>query len=506
MNFLAPGPLTDSTGAKVLSLLQKYAAPDDVLEGNLEEVVDVPNIAVNFADSTRTYPVHNKTAAWVSAAAYHAGRSECKTTGDYIKKACEYHGIGGEWDRLSKARPAAETVAGVQHWGLPEAQKYPLDSEYQTKIAAEYFRKYASDFDPDERMTFADNLVKAAERHPGAVSPDALHRLEAEAGQAMLHPQWELEFDMRVKYAQERGLKEVEQILTGLKAEIKRAEDWVGLPKGLEFGAGADSVAPKEINVLDKLGPPGIHQEWVDANQPGVHKGVGGGYDGSGWLERMMAAMPRPKPINPAAASSVLPNPEPVPPPVPPPVPTATGPDWSQYAIPGAVGLGAFGLGAGAAHLYNQHQNQKKKEEEAQQAVKLASDSGHVETVGSFKSVAELADLLKQLDAKYGMKMYGDPADGIIGDTPSTARAKLAGVIQAESGNWYTRDSLDDLPDDLCSDLLDCGPIVSREKKAEMLQSEKYGATVERLLQSRGVVPAGYAPRPPVNWEEVANS
>lgn len=121
--------------------------------------------------------------------------------------------------------------------------------------------------------------------------------------------------------------------------------------------------------------------------------------------------------------------------------------------------------------------------------------------MGTFRNAGELAELLKQADRRYGWN-HGEPIEGLVGETPSTARAKLAGTVKAASGDLYCLSDLDQVPDHVCADVAGMGLIVSRQAKAEKLASS---ADFERLVRKQGVQPIERARRR-VDWKSLAAS
>ncbi len=353
------GPLADSTGAVATALMVKYAMPERLLDRPVQDLIAPVKIAGMFADAEHTYPVHTPAAAWTSAAAYHDSLATDPELGRVIKEACDWFGISSEWDRLSAARPPAPVPAPVAMWGLPASQKYPLDSDRQVKFAIEYYQKYANRLSPDDRRTFAGQLVKAASDKPHLLSGDNLWRMEAEAGLGLPAPGWKTELLYRAKAAKELGYEDLSEALQKIASDS--------------------------------------HE-------------VGGGGD---------------------------------------------------------------------------------------------SPNGNFSSAGSFRTAGELADILGKIDL--GMWGNGEKAswgkssalEGLVGDTPSTVRAKLAQVVQGSSGRWYSIADLDRVPDELCSRLGGLGPIVSRRAKAEQLAKS---ASFERLVESQGIEPLQSRAVPKTDW------
>lgn len=119
--------------------------------------------------------------------------------------------------------------------------------------------------------------------------------------------------------------------------------------------------------------------------------------------------------------------------------------------------------------------------------------------VGTYRTAGELAALMRAVDRRMGWEL-DDPLPGLVGDTPSTARAKLAAAVEAASGAWYARADLDRVPDAACA-AVGLGPIVARATKAAALAASP---AFERLALAHGVVPVRAAPRARVDWAAVA--
>lgn len=126
------------------------------------------------------------------------------------------------------------------------------------------------------------------------------------------------------------------------------------------------------------------------------------------------------------------------------------------------------------------------------------------ERVGTFRNAGELAALLRQVDKRAFGEDFGSPLSGLVGDTPSTAAKKVAGFTRAAGGDLYNVADLDKMPDAVWQDMLGCGPIVSRVKKAEMLADPKKGSAAVRLLADHDVFPVERAIRARVDWKAAA--
>jgi len=207
---LGDGPLADRTGARTAVLMVKYAAPAGVLEASVEDLEPVEKVASAYADAGKTFPVHTPSAAWASAAHYHATLSTDTKVGNRIKAALDQHRLFGEWSRLEQNRPVP---AESRHYGLPDSKKYPLDTAEQVKAAADYFTKYSDQFTPTDLQTFSRNVLSAGERVPGALSNAVVDQIEAAAGLGRLASTWKEAFDQRIWHATRDKLPALVEVL-----------------------------------------------------------------------------------------------------------------------------------------------------------------------------------------------------------------------------------------------------------------------------------------------------
>lgn len=119
-----------------------------------------------------------------------------------------------------------------------------------------------------------------------------------------------------------------------------------------------------------------------------------------------------------------------------------------------------------------------------------------------FRGAGELAELWRQLDRRMGWS-HSDPLQGLVGETPSTAKAKLASATRSATGNWYRNEDLDRVPDQACSDLCNFGPVVSRAAKMAALADPT--SPFERLALTQGVRPIQSARPGRVDWSAEAS-
>lgn len=103
------------------------------------------------------------------------GTEVMSRTGDYDNKPLESSNNTARKDRKKRAEwlpgpdlthldvPVHKVAAETQHYCLPGSKKYPVDSYEQVKEAEQYFDAHISDFVPEDRRTYAQNLSVRAE-------------------------------------------------------------------------------------------------------------------------------------------------------------------------------------------------------------------------------------------------------------------------------------------------------------------------------------------------------
>lgn len=203
MSISATGPYADPTGNRSAALMDKYAAPDEVLDAPTGSVTDRPATRADYADEGRCFPVHTPAAAWLSAAHYlDAGSRNEKVAGE-IRNALLRHRLWDEWDRLADAAAANErtkAAAETHRYALPDRKRYPLDTADDVRTAAAYFTRHADSFSHDDRRKYASAVVTAADDHRVDLGSD-LRRFEAEAGLGLLSRSWRDAVTCRTKLA-----------------------------------------------------------------------------------------------------------------------------------------------------------------------------------------------------------------------------------------------------------------------------------------------------------------
>lgn len=252
------GPYADPTGTVVAVVMEKYAAPDRVLDAPIEHLTRRPEVYNGYADPDRCYPVHTPAAAWVSAGCYLSdGGSDTKVAAA-IQSALAEHRLGREWDRMVKiesdARATKEAAERPTRFALPEHRRYPIDTPARIKAATDYFAEHWAAFDPVDRRTYATNLVAAINdgSKAASVAPDVVWRLEAEAGDGMLSRTWRDALEVRVKLARATGDSALVAALE--KAGSSRPPDPAALAdllRGVDRVRGWDLPDPLSVLVSD---------------------------------------------------------------------------------------------------------------------------------------------------------------------------------------------------------------------------------------------------------------
>lgn len=98
----------------------------------------------------------------------------------------------------------------------------------------------------------------------------------------------------------------------------------------------------------------------------------------------------------------------------------------------------------------------------------------------------------------------GNPAADLTGLTPSAAKAAAARYIQAPDGAWYDAEDLRSVPADHLDAAYDTGPVVSTEKRAQLLAT--HGVAFRAFLADHGVHPVRTRDvRPAVDWDRLAS-
>lgn len=137
----------------------------------------------------------------------------------------------------------------------------------------------------------------------------------------------------------------------------------------------------------------------------------------------------------------------------------------------------------------------------AETLTKLAAS--YLDGVPVTEDPVEAAATLRELDKVAGLDLT-DPLRGLVAETPSSARAKLASAVRAASGNWYSLKDLDRVPDQTAAELRP-GPVVwSKEAKARLLEDGPTAGVFEQILVDHGAEPVARAPRPRVDWASLA--
>jgi hypothetical protein len=78
-------------------------------------------------------------------------------------KTPESKGLMPKVSQLELAAPERPKQAGAERYALPDAQKYPIDSSLQVKMASRYFEEHSQHFGLAERYAFARNVAQRAE-------------------------------------------------------------------------------------------------------------------------------------------------------------------------------------------------------------------------------------------------------------------------------------------------------------------------------------------------------
>lgn len=116
------------------------------------------------------------------------------------------------------------------------------------------------------------------------------------------------------------------------------------------------------------------------------------------------------------------------------------------------------------------------------------------------KAGPEAAAVLRDVDRRCGWDLP-DPIDGLTPTTPASAREKLAGAVEAASGNWYRLEDLERVPPEV-SALYGLPPVASAEGYGRLLRS-KQAAAFEEVAADYGALPVE-RPTRQVDWAGLA--
>lgn len=192
--------------------MDKYAAPDVILECPVDAAFGRPVVRGAYADDDRKYPIDNPASAWLSAASYFDSGSTDRKVAAALQTALNEHRLGDEWERLSetadmyrRTKAAAEAPKAFALNG-----RFPIDTDDRVIAAVSYFAKHASAFSHDDRAAFATAVVRVmTDAVKRASDPAAVRRIEAEAGLGRPASDWRRAVTDRARLSDDPAATEV---------------------------------------------------------------------------------------------------------------------------------------------------------------------------------------------------------------------------------------------------------------------------------------------------------
>lgn len=171
----------DFSGAEQHRLTQLFPPPDYVKQASDGDKHGDPSVLVdvNYAHPQhRLYPVHTKSATWMSALFFqeHGNKLPWEVgtvVRDRIKRAATFWGIEPDvmrlWDSMTKSASLVESdlpdTAFALIWHDESGHKqrsYPLRNASEVTKAAQWFDAYRSDFVFQDRHKIANNIMRRA--------------------------------------------------------------------------------------------------------------------------------------------------------------------------------------------------------------------------------------------------------------------------------------------------------------------------------------------------------
>jgi hypothetical protein len=163
----------DISGAVQWELLQLYPAPPFVKNANHQALIgdteSLPDVA--FAGPSKTFPVHTKAAAWLSAAfaAYNTDKApaeELDAVKNNLRKAAKYWRIEDEVEQLFATHKVAASAAVVHALEYTQdgvlKRAFPMRNSQEVRAAANILQQYHSKLAFDIRQQAASRILDQA--------------------------------------------------------------------------------------------------------------------------------------------------------------------------------------------------------------------------------------------------------------------------------------------------------------------------------------------------------
>lgn len=198
----------DTNLAELHRLSQLYQLPDYVKTASVSELVpdtSVPSSAYADCRGVRRYPIHNKSATYVSTLYFLEKQAAFPPTvrkliGEQLRKAAEFWGIAAdvatavtrcsELDKQAEYPDSSYAMVIVSDQG--KERRYPLRNSLEVKAAADWFCQFLpqlrQEFAFNDRATIAGNILRKAAEF-GVALDEAQDTLERCSGKGVGSPQ-----------------------------------------------------------------------------------------------------------------------------------------------------------------------------------------------------------------------------------------------------------------------------------------------------------------------------
>jgi hypothetical protein len=173
---------TDLGGQEQYRLCRLFGAPDYVKQASSERLCGTDGLRSHlFADQRRRcYPMHNKSACWLSSAFFFDKRAalprhEAEEIERRLEESARFWGIEAQVEGLKKraAELARDDLAGRPDsdfaWVQGRERHLPLRNGLEVRAAAEYLHKWRDEFAFADRQRMARAVLQKAARFGAAL-------------------------------------------------------------------------------------------------------------------------------------------------------------------------------------------------------------------------------------------------------------------------------------------------------------------------------------------------
>lgn len=227
---------TDISGQETVRILRSYQFPDFVKTAELDKICGSgSNDLSDYADpQNRQFPINSPEAVCLSAAfLFEQANSIAKEEYDKIYnrliKAAKIYNVEKEVEDLHQQIRKADPTADLpdEYFGYIDKdgnRRYPLRTEEEVKVAADYFIQHCKQMPWEMRNCFAERILKAAERLKVSLGFQKNSLLKS-AGQGVCGPE-EIKEEIRRRIVWSKNTPEAEgidELLTKVMEEMEKS-------------------------------------------------------------------------------------------------------------------------------------------------------------------------------------------------------------------------------------------------------------------------------------------